>query len=107
MRPFVEGHMGRLNGKASTPTGDVKAPSWPDDKTPETGKVEAWSHGAGAPCQRASFDPETNTIIVVAGNPGPWNTLATPAQEGHPQDHDGIPPSRPGRHAPNTGQEKT
>lgn len=27
MRPFVEGHMGRLNGKDSTPTGDVKAPS--------------------------------------------------------------------------------
>lgn len=25
MRPFVEGHMGRLNGKNSTPTGDVKA----------------------------------------------------------------------------------
>lgn len=40
MRPFVEGHMGRLNGKDSTPTGDVKAPSWPDDKTTETGKVD-------------------------------------------------------------------
>ena len=33
MRPFVEGHMGRLNGKDSTTTGDVKAPSWPDDPT--------------------------------------------------------------------------
>jgi glucose dehydrogenase len=30
-RPMVEGHMGRLNGKDSTPTGDPKAPSWPDD----------------------------------------------------------------------------
>ena len=35
MRPFVEGHMGRLNGKDSTTTGDVKAPSWPDDPPPK------------------------------------------------------------------------
>ncbi|MFU1924153.1 hypothetical protein ACM6PT_44340, partial [Klebsiella pneumoniae] len=41
MRPFVEGHMGRLNGKDSTVTGDVKAPSWPDDRNSPTGKVES------------------------------------------------------------------
>ncbi len=52
MRPFVEGHMGRLNGKDSTVTGDVKAPSWPDDRNSPTGKVESWSHGGGAPWQK-------------------------------------------------------
>jgi alcohol dehydrogenase (cytochrome c) len=76
MRPMVEGHVGRLNGKASTPTGDPKAPSWPDSTDGETGKVEAWSHGGGAPWQSASFDIETNTIIIGAGNPAPWNGWA-------------------------------
>lgn len=76
MRPFVEGHTGRKDGKDGTPTGDPKAPSWPNDKDRETGKVEAWSHGGGAPWQSASFDIETNTIIVGAGNPAPWNTWA-------------------------------
>ncbi|OYT91810.1 MAG: PQQ-dependent dehydrogenase, methanol/ethanol family, partial [Pseudomonas sp. PGPPP3] len=71
MRPFVEGHMGRLNGKDSSPTGDVKAPSWPNDPNSPTGKVAAWSQGGGAPWQSASFDAETNTIIVGAGNPAP------------------------------------
>lgn len=73
MRPFVEGHIGRLNGKESTPTGNIKAPSWPDDPNSPTGKVEAWSHGGGAPWQSASFDIESNTIVVGAGNPAPWN----------------------------------
>lgn len=73
MRPMVEGHKGRLNGKESTVTGDPKAPSWPDDPKSETGKVLAWSHGGGAPWQSASFDVETNTIIIGAGNPAPWN----------------------------------
>lgn len=72
-RPFVEGHMGRLNGKESTPTGDPKAPSWPDDKSTKTGKVEAWSHGGGAPWQSPIYDQKTNTIIVGTGNPAPWN----------------------------------
>ncbi len=76
MRPLVEGHMGRLNGQDSTPTGDPAAPSWPDDPSRETGKVEAWSQGGGAPWQSASFDVETNTIIIGAGNPAPWNTWA-------------------------------
>ena len=73
-RPFVEGHVGRLDGKPSTPTGDPKAPSWPNDPNSPTGKVEAWSHGGGAPWQTASFDVETNTIVVGTGNPAPWNT---------------------------------
>lgn len=73
-RPMVEGHMGRLNGKESTPTGDAKAPSWPRDAKGEL--VEPWHHGGGAPWQSASFDPETNTIVIGAGNPAPWNGWA-------------------------------
>ncbi len=74
MRPLVEGHMGRLDGKDSTPTGNPDAPSWPrkDDGT----FVEAWHHGGGAPWQSASFDVETNTIVIGAGNPAPWNGWA-------------------------------
>src|SRR3546814_8620558 len=52
--------------------------------------VEAWSHGGGAPWQSASFDPESNTIIVGAGNPGPWNTWARTAKDGNPQDYDSL-----------------
>ncbi len=74
MRPMVEGHMGRLNGKDSTVTGNAEAPSWPRDKD---GKfVEAWNHGGGAPWQSATFDTETNTIVIGAGNPAPWNGWA-------------------------------
>jgi alcohol dehydrogenase (cytochrome c) len=74
MRPFVEGHMGMLDGKESTPTGDPKAPSWPNNA--DGTKVEAWSHGGGAPWQSASFDVATNTIVIGAGNPAPWNGWA-------------------------------
>ncbi|WP_328700832.1 methanol/ethanol family PQQ-dependent dehydrogenase [Aquariibacter albus] len=74
MRPLVEGHVGRLNGKDSVPTGDPKAPTWPNDPNSKTGKVEAWSQGGGAPWQTATFDIETNTIVVGTGNPAPWNT---------------------------------
>ncbi len=81
-RPMVEGHMGRLNGKDSVATGDPKAPSWPNDPASPTGKVEAWSHGGGAPWQTPSFDIEKNTIVVGTGNPAPWNTWKrTPAGE--------------------------
>ncbi len=72
MRPMVEGHQGRLNGKPHTFTGDPKAPSWPNEKDGK--KVEAWSHGGGAPWQSATYDVKTNTIVVGTGNPAPWNT---------------------------------
>lgn len=72
MRPFVEGHKGTLNGEEGTVTGDASAPSWPVNE--DGSKVEAWSHGGGAPWQSAAFDPETNTIVVGTGNPAPWNT---------------------------------
>ena len=74
MRPFVEGHKGTLAGAEGTITGDPAAPSWPNN--PDGTKVEAWSHGGGAPWQSAVYDEETNTIIVGAGNPAPWNTWA-------------------------------
>ena len=89
-RPLVEGHMGTLNGKASTPTGDPKAPSWPNDPTRETGKVEAWSHGGGAPWQSATFDIDTNTIVIGAGNPAPWNTWARTAPGDDPRNWDSL-----------------
>jgi alcohol dehydrogenase (cytochrome c) len=71
MRPLVEGHMGRLNGKDSTHTGDPKAPSWPNTKDGK--KVDAWSQGGGAPWQSATYDEKTNTIVIGTGNPAPWN----------------------------------
>ncbi|MEE4154223.1 MAG: methanol/ethanol family PQQ-dependent dehydrogenase [Erythrobacter sp.] len=72
MRPMVEGHQGRLNGEPSSYTGDPKAPSWPNEK--DGGKVEAWYHGGGAPWQSATYDAQTNTIVIGTGNPAPWNT---------------------------------
>lgn len=83
-RPMVEGHMGRLNGKDSTYTGDPKAPSWPRDK--DGNLVEAWNHGGGSPWQTASFDIDTNTIVIGAGNPAPWNTWKR-TQEGDDPTH--------------------
>ena len=74
MRPFVEGHKGTLAGAEGTVTGDPAAPSWPNNE--DGSKVEAWNHGGGAPWQSAVYDEQTNTIIVGAGNPAPWNTWA-------------------------------
>ena len=89
-RPLVEGHMGRLNGKDSTPTGDPKAPSWPNDPNSPTGKVEAWSHGGGAPWQTASFDVQNNMVVIGAGNPAPWNTWKRTAQGDDPRNWDSL-----------------
>ena len=88
MRPMVEGHVGRLNGKESTPTGDPKAPSWPRDK--DGNLVEAWSQGGGAPWQTASFDVDTNTIIIGTGNPAPWNTWKRTAEGDDPRNWDSL-----------------
>ncbi len=87
-RPLVEGHTGRLNGKDSTPTGDAKAPTWPRDKDGKP--VEAWHQGGGAPWQSAAFDPATNTIVIGAGNPAPWNTWKRTAEGGNPRDWDSL-----------------
>ncbi|WP_306481681.1 methanol/ethanol family PQQ-dependent dehydrogenase [Limnobacter sp.] len=106
MRPFVEGHMGRLNGKESTPTGDPRAPSWPDDPNSPTGKVEAWSQGGGAPWQSASFDVENNLIIVGAGNPAPWNTWSRTPKGGNPLEYDNLYTSGQVAVDPSTGEVK-
>ncbi len=89
-RPLVEGHMGRLHGKDSTPTGDPKAPSWPNDPASPTGKVEAWSHGGGAPWQTASFDVDNNMVVIGAGNPAPWNTWKRTAPGDDPRNWDSL-----------------
>jgi len=104
MRPFVEGHMGRLNGKESTPTGDERAPSWPRDENGEL--VEAWHHGGGAPWQSASFDINNNTIIIGAGNPAPWNGWERTAKDGKPEDYDSLYTSGQVGVDPSTGEVK-
>ncbi len=87
-RPLVEGHMGRLNGKESTPTGDPKAPSWPRGKDGQL--TEAWHHGGGAPWQTASFDADNNTIVIGAGNPAPWNTWKRTQEGDDPRNWDSL-----------------
>lgn len=104
MRPMVEGHVGRLNGKPSTPTGDPKAPTWPNDPDSPTGKVEAWSQGGGAPWQTASFDVETNTIIIGTGNPAPWNTWKRTAPGDKPLDWPSLYTSGQAYVEPSTGE---
>jgi len=103
-RPFVEGQMGRLNGKESTPTGDAKAPSWPDDKTSKTGKVEAWSHGGGAPWQSPVYDEKTNTIVVGTGNPAPWNYHYRTGPQGDHENYDSLYTSGQAYLEPSTGE---
>ena len=102
-RPMVEGHVGRLNGQPSTPTGDPKAPSWPNDPNSPTGKVEAWSQGGGAPWQTPSFDVETNTIIVGTGNPAPWNTWKRTAKGDDPRNWPSLYTSGQAYVDPSTG----
>ena len=87
-RPLVEGHMGRLNGKESTPTGDKNAPSWPRDK--DGNLVEAWHHGGGAPWQTASYDVDRNMVVIGAGNPAPWNTWHRTKEGDDPRNWDSL-----------------
>ncbi len=87
-RPMVEGHRGRLNGKEASFTGDPKAPSWPRDK--DGNLVEAWQHGGGAPWQTASFDVDTNTVIIGTGNPAPWNTWKRTQEGDDPRNWDSL-----------------
>ncbi|MDT7837182.1 methanol/ethanol family PQQ-dependent dehydrogenase [Aquabacterium sp. OR-4] len=87
-RPMVEGHRGRLNGQDGSYTGDPKAPSWPRDK--DGNLVEAWQHGGGAPWQTASFDVDTNTVIIGTGNPAPWNTWKRTQEGDDPRNWDSL-----------------
>ena len=88
MRPLVEGHMGRLNGKDSTPTGDAKAPSWPDGADGK--KAESWNHGGGAPWQTGVYDEQTNTFVIGTGNPAPWNYHYRTGPKGDWQNYDSL-----------------
>ncbi|GIT89551.1 alcohol dehydrogenase [Jannaschia pagri] len=63
-RPVIEGHMGMLNGEESTMTGTLNA-TWPGDM---------WKTGGGATWLGGSYDARTDTIIMGAGNPAPWNS---------------------------------
>ena len=67
-RPTIEGNVGTLNGKDSTMTGKVNE-SWPGDM---------WKTGGGAPWLGGTYDPETKTIFMGVGNPGPWNSHTRP-----------------------------
>lgn len=102
MRPFVEGHKGRLNGKDSTPSGDPKAPSWPNNK--DGTKVDAWNHGGGAPWQTATFDIKTNTIVVGTGNPAPWNYHYRSGPNGDWKPYDSLFTSGQAYVEPSTGE---
>jgi alcohol dehydrogenase (cytochrome c) len=103
-RPLVEGHMGRLNGKDSVTTGDASAPSWPRDKDGKL--VDAWNHGGGAPWQTASFDIETNTVVIGAGNPAPWNTWKRTKEGDDPLNWDSLFTSGQAYVDANTGELK-
>ncbi|MCV6597239.1 MAG: PQQ-dependent methanol/ethanol family dehydrogenase [Mangrovicoccus sp.] len=63
-RPVIEGHMGELNGEPSTMTGTLNA-TWPGDM---------WKTGGGATWLGGSYDADTDTIVMGAGNPAPWNS---------------------------------
>jgi len=67
-RPFVEGHVGTLNGKPSTMTGKKNA-SWPGD---------LWKNGGSTAWNGCTYDPDTNLLLCGTGNPGPWNSHNRP-----------------------------
>ncbi|MCC0009015.1 MAG: PQQ-dependent methanol/ethanol family dehydrogenase [Hyphomicrobiaceae bacterium] len=67
-RPTIEGHMGMLNGKESTMTGE-KGKTWPGD---------LWKTGGGATWLGGTYDPETKLIFMGTGNPAPWNSHMRP-----------------------------
>ncbi|MCW8905203.1 PQQ-dependent methanol/ethanol family dehydrogenase [Sedimenticola sp.] len=67
-RPTIEGHMGMLNGKESTMTGNKNA-TWPGDM---------WKYGGGATWLGGTYDAETRTIFYGTGNPAPWNSHLRP-----------------------------
>ena len=81
-RPVIEGHMGMLNGAESTMTGETNA-SWEGD---------AWKTGGGATWLGASYNAETDTIIVGTGNPSPWNSHLRPGNNLYSSSRLGIDP---------------
>jgi alcohol dehydrogenase (cytochrome c) len=67
-RPTIEGHMGRLGGKASTMTGTLNA-TWPGDM---------WKSGGGATWLGGTYDPELDLLYFGTGQPAPWNSWLRP-----------------------------
>ena len=67
-RPTIEGHVGTLNGKPSTPTG----------KAGESWKGDLWKTGGGATWLGGTYDSDTNLIFIGTGNPAPWNSHLRP-----------------------------
>lgn len=82
-RPVIEGHMGTVNGEETTMTGELNA-SWEGD---------AWKTGGGATWLGASYDADTDTIIIGAGNPAPWNSHLRPGDNLYSSSRLGIDPS--------------
>jgi len=68
-RPTIEGHVGTLNGKPSTMTGDKVNATWPGD---------LWKTGGGATWLGGTYDSETGYIFIGTGNPAPWNSHMRP-----------------------------
>jgi alcohol dehydrogenase (cytochrome c) len=67
-RPTIEGNVGMIEGKPSTMTGQLNA-TWPGD---------LYKTGGGAPWLGGTYDPDTKSIFMGVGNPGPWNSYVRP-----------------------------
>ena len=81
-RPVIEGHMGTLNGKQSTMTGARNA-TWTGDM---------WKTGGGATWLGGSYDADTDTIVMGAGNPSPWNSHLRPGDNLYAASRLGLDP---------------
>ena len=80
-RPVIEGHMGMLNGKESTMTGTLNA-TWTGDM---------WKTG-GATWLGGSYDADTDTIVIGAGNLSPWNSHLRPGDNLYAASRLGLDP---------------
>jgi len=81
-RPVIEGHMGTYKGEESTMTGTLNA-TWPGDM---------WKTGGGATWLGGSYDAETDTVVMGAGNPAPWNSHLRPGDNLYAASRIGINP---------------
>ena len=81
-RPVIEGHMGMLNGKESTMTGTLNA-TWTGDM---------WKTGGGATWLGGSYDADTDTIVIGAGNLSPWNSHLRPGDNLYAASRLGLDP---------------
>ena len=103
MRPFVEGHMGRLNGRTA-PTGDIKAPSWPDDPNHPTGKkgLEPGRRRAMARAPASIRRPTPSSSVRATRHPG--TAGSAPATVASRTTHDSLYTSGQVGVDPSTGE---